>query len=1040
MAAWKLAPALACGNTAILKPAETTPLTALLLAEICQEAELPAGVVTILTGDGAAGAALVRAPGIDKIAFTGSTAVGRRSRPRSPGRGVGLTLELGGKSANIVFEDAALDQAVEGIVEGIFFNQGHVCCAGSRLLIQESVPTRSSPSCGRGWGACASATRSTRTPTSARSTRPSSSQRIEALVAAGEDEGAIRRTIACELPERGYWFAPTLFTDVAPAHRIAVEEIFGPVVSVLTLPHPGRGDREGEQLALRARRRHLDRQGREGVRGRERAAGRRRLAEHLQPVRPDGRVRRLQGVGLRPRGRAGRPAAVPEGAAMSRSGSPVRKTYKLYIGGAFVRSESGRYDRASATCQHPARLAQGRARRGRRGAQGGRAVGGADGLQPRPDPLPRRRGARVARATRLGRATDREPRSRPPSTCSCTTPAGPTSSRRCWAGSTRSPRRSCPSRCPSRPASSAWSRPTSRRCSGWSPRSRPALAAGNTVVAVLSEPAPLRRARPRRGARRLRRPRRRGQPAVGPPRRARHGARRPPRRQRDRRRGRRRRARRRARPARGRDDQARAPRAPRRRPTTRRSTTRSSASRRSPSSRPPGTRSGRSTRLRAQVPLVMVVVPALRSRLPRARCALAWRSQRSPRSASSVSQQPERRAHTRLTATRRTGFYGAGRDVVWGFRRICRVGPWISWGVVDGAEGLIAGPHNSLAGTWIAAQSGRQSAPFMQVGINEAHFALGINNGRVASRSLYSRLLQRHQAVVPPTGPAPARPGDTISAHLRLASERWHVLIVDHTHPHKVAFRTADDADTAFNQAEWLQEDPSISLKPVHALSLSPVVDREVSPPEVDSRLPRYARIRSQWTSENGDDLAPSPLSATRSASLPHNRPRLACTTSRSRWRSMSRCDPSRMISFVGTPTPRPGDRIAASYRSRGIRTDRPGSVSHTISRRRPTPVPRDGRCNQPRDHADQAHTGANAGRDPALGRRVAAGQFGNHSDLAEDPASAESPAARPTPRARHMIGTGRRRSDERLTGQRLASRPVSQRSTLAPTSASSPS
>src|SRR5688500_10862912 len=139
MAAWKLAPALAAGNTAVLKPAETTPVTALLLAEILQEAELPPGVVNIVPGDGAAGAALVREPDIDKVAFTGSTSVGKDIQAALAGRGVSLTLELGGKSANVVFEDAALDQAVEGIVNGIFFNQGHVCCAGSRLLIQESV-------------------------------------------------------------------------------------------------------------------------------------------------------------------------------------------------------------------------------------------------------------------------------------------------------------------------------------------------------------------------------------------------------------------------------------------------------------------------------------------------------------------------------------------------------------------------------------------------------------------------------------------------------------------------------------------------------------------------------------------------------------------------------------------------------------------------------------------------------------------------------------------------------------------------------------
>ena len=234
MAAWKLAPALACGNTAILKPAETTPLTALLLAEICQEAELPEGVVAILPGDGATGAALVRAPGIDKVAFTGSTAVGRDIQSALAGRDIALTLELGGKSANIVFEDAAIDQAVEGIVNGIFFNQGHVCCAGSRLLVQESVAEEV---IAKLWarmlrlrvgdpldkntdvGAVNSAAQLAR---------------IQELVRAGEDEGAVRRSIACELPDRGFWFAPTMFTDVSPVHRIAVEEIFGPVVSVLT--------------------------------------------------------------------------------------------------------------------------------------------------------------------------------------------------------------------------------------------------------------------------------------------------------------------------------------------------------------------------------------------------------------------------------------------------------------------------------------------------------------------------------------------------------------------------------------------------------------------------------------------------------------------------------------------------------------------------------------------------------------------------------------------------------------------------------------
>jgi aldehyde dehydrogenase (NAD+) len=234
MAAWKLAPALACGNVAILKPAETTPLTALLLAEIAQEAELPPGVISILPGDGATGAALVRAPHIDKIAFTGSTAVGRDIQAALAGTNTPLTLELGGKSANIVFEDAGLDQAVEGIVNGIFFNQGHVCCAGSRLLIQESVRDEVIAKLWQRMRRLRVGDPLDKNTDVGAINSAAQLERIEALVAAGEEEGANRRTIDCDLPERGYWFAPTLFTEVSPAHRIAVEEIFGPVVSVLT--------------------------------------------------------------------------------------------------------------------------------------------------------------------------------------------------------------------------------------------------------------------------------------------------------------------------------------------------------------------------------------------------------------------------------------------------------------------------------------------------------------------------------------------------------------------------------------------------------------------------------------------------------------------------------------------------------------------------------------------------------------------------------------------------------------------------------------
>jgi aldehyde dehydrogenase (NAD+) len=245
MAAWKLAPALACGNTAVLKPAETTPLTALLLAEIIQEAELPEGVVSILTGDGTAGAALVRHPGIDKIAFTGSTEVGKDIQAALAGRDVGLTLELGGKSANIVFEDAAIDQAVEGIVDGIFFNQGHVCCAGSRLLLQESVADEVIARLWRRMERLRVGDPLDKNTDVGAINSAEQLERIEALVAEGEREGATRRTVACALPERGHWFAPTMFTDVAPVNRVAVEEIFGPVVTVMTF----RTDAEAVQKA-----------------------------------------------------------------------------------------------------------------------------------------------------------------------------------------------------------------------------------------------------------------------------------------------------------------------------------------------------------------------------------------------------------------------------------------------------------------------------------------------------------------------------------------------------------------------------------------------------------------------------------------------------------------------------------------------------------------------------------------------------------------------------------------------------------------------
>ncbi|HYK27626.1 MAG TPA: aldehyde dehydrogenase family protein [Streptosporangiaceae bacterium] len=238
MAAWKLAPALAAGNTCVLKPAETTPLTALLLAEVCQQVGLPPGVVNIVTGAGDTGAAVVGHPDVNKVAFTGSTEVGKLIAGSVAGAGKKVTLELGGKAANIVFDDAPVEQAVEGIVNGIFFNQGHVCCAGSRLLVQESV-------------ADAVVDRLRRRLTTLRLGDPldkntdigaiNSRQQLDKirdLSAAGDAEGAERWSPPCPLPEKGYWFPPTLFTGVSQSHRIAREEIFGPVLSVLTFRTP----------------------------------------------------------------------------------------------------------------------------------------------------------------------------------------------------------------------------------------------------------------------------------------------------------------------------------------------------------------------------------------------------------------------------------------------------------------------------------------------------------------------------------------------------------------------------------------------------------------------------------------------------------------------------------------------------------------------------------------------------------------------------------------------------------------------------------
>jgi aldehyde dehydrogenase (NAD+) len=238
MAAWKLAPALAAGNTVVLKPAETTPLTALRLGEVIQEAELPEGVVNILTGAGATGAALVAHPGVDKVAFTGSTEVGKAIQRTLAGSGRRLTLELGGKAANIVFEDAPLDQAVEGIVNGIYFNQGHVCCAGSRLLVQESIAEPLVDKLKRRMASLRVGDPLDKNTDVGAINSRAQLDKIQELVASGEADGAQAWQAPCELPARGFWFRPTVFTHVAQSYRIAQEEIFGPVLSVLTFRTP----------------------------------------------------------------------------------------------------------------------------------------------------------------------------------------------------------------------------------------------------------------------------------------------------------------------------------------------------------------------------------------------------------------------------------------------------------------------------------------------------------------------------------------------------------------------------------------------------------------------------------------------------------------------------------------------------------------------------------------------------------------------------------------------------------------------------------
>ena len=238
MLSWKIAPALATGNTVVLKPAETTPLTALLFAEVCQQADLPAGVVNIITGDGSTGSAIVNHPDIDKIAFTGSTAVGKGIARAIAGTKKSATLELGGKGANIVFEDAPIDETVEGIISGIFFNQGHVCCAGSRLLVQENIQDELLEKLKRRISQIRVGNPLDKNTDLGAINSAAQLAKIHEISNSGDVEGAERWSPQCDLPGKGFWFPPTIFTGVTQAHRIAQEEIFGPVLSVLTFRTP----------------------------------------------------------------------------------------------------------------------------------------------------------------------------------------------------------------------------------------------------------------------------------------------------------------------------------------------------------------------------------------------------------------------------------------------------------------------------------------------------------------------------------------------------------------------------------------------------------------------------------------------------------------------------------------------------------------------------------------------------------------------------------------------------------------------------------
>ena len=307
MAAWKIAPALAAGNTVVIKPAETTPLSILVLAEIIADADLPPGVVNIVTGAGDVGSTLVNHPGIDKVAFTGSTAVGRRIQRELAGTGRKITLELGGKGANIIFEDAAQDQAVEGIINGIFFNQGQVCCAGSRLLVQESIAEEFVERLKQRVETLRVGDPMDKNTDVGAINSEAQLGRITALMNAGIAEGAELWSSSCPLPKNGFYLSPD---DLHQRDSLDADRTRGDLRAGAhhdDLPDAGRSGEQGQQQPLRPVGRSVDGEGFSGDGDGRRTAGRRDLGQHLQPVRSGGKFRWLQGIRLRPGRRTGRP-------------------------------------------------------------------------------------------------------------------------------------------------------------------------------------------------------------------------------------------------------------------------------------------------------------------------------------------------------------------------------------------------------------------------------------------------------------------------------------------------------------------------------------------------------------------------------------------------------------------------------------------------------------------------------------------------------------------------------------------------------------